>query len=585
MKKIYLFLALTALASASLAAQGCYETFRSEGIALARKQDYFNAINRFWAALITCTADTPRNHDLVDQIKDAQARWVRDLENSVQREKKAYQEAVAAREQAERAKIAEEVARKAAETNERIAKEKGQRAETLRLTLLADLVRERGKKTDALLLSYLAMQLSSADIDPAVKRAFARAVRDSFTEPFFGSNANITGLQYFNNGRNLLVQAADRSMFVLQPGKAAPVFIPDLGTAGISTSEKTPWILSWRTDPRARLWHADGTPAATLEGHTETIRAAVFSPDGSKIATASRDNTARIWDLQGKPLAVLSGHTGNVYAVQFSPDNRFLLTRASDGTARLWDISGNSLGVIALENNYLYEARLSPTGKSVVALFADGSASLWSTAGKQLRVLSAPSPDVTIKGFDFIGPQADIALQSSDHKIRRYDADGKLLGTIDHPVPMQGFAASADGKILISWAADRLLRLWDEKGQLLQELPGHQGAVTNAVFLGERGNVLSTSKDGIAKLWDQKGNILGEWPLGIGSPVPARFSADGQSIVLVNNDGKSVSRSPFPEDTYRQLGASDPLTTETVARLISAYNVELFEALTNKKGK
>ena len=205
MKKILLILALTALALAPLAAQTCYDDLRKEGLDFVRKQDYANAINSFWAALITCP-NKPANNDLIQQIKETQARWVRSLENIIQSEKQARQEAVVAKEQAERAKTAEEVARKAAETNEKLAKEKGQRAETLRLTLLADVVRQRGNKADALLLAYLAMELSGADIGPLVKRAFGEAVRDSFTEAFYNSNANLTNLQYFNNARHLLVQ-------------------------------------------------------------------------------------------------------------------------------------------------------------------------------------------------------------------------------------------------------------------------------------------------------------------------------------------------------------------------------------------
>jgi WD40 repeat protein len=52
----------------------------------------------------------------------------------------------------------------------------------------------------------------------------------------------------------------------------------------------------------ARLWDRDGKPLATLE-HTSPVNSAVFAPDGSRILTASDDNTARLWDRDGKPLA------------------------------------------------------------------------------------------------------------------------------------------------------------------------------------------------------------------------------------------------------------------------------------------
>ncbi len=64
------------------------------------------------------------------------------------------------------------------------------------------------------------------------------------------------------------------------------------------------------------MWDLSGrSPTATvLEGHTDWVLSAAFSPDGRRVVTASRDNTARVWDLSGpRPTAiVLEGHTGTV---------------------------------------------------------------------------------------------------------------------------------------------------------------------------------------------------------------------------------------------------------------------------------
>ena len=43
-----------------------------------------------------------------------------------------------------------------------------------------------------------------------------------------------------------------------------------------------------------------------LRGHEGAVRHAAFSPDGSHILTASRDNTTRLWDAaNGAEIAVL----------------------------------------------------------------------------------------------------------------------------------------------------------------------------------------------------------------------------------------------------------------------------------------
>ena len=87
------------------------------------------------------------------------------------------------------------------------------------------------------------------------------------------------------------------------------------------------------------LWSpADGARLMALRGHEDWVLALAYAPDGTRIATGSRDGTAKIWDARGGELLwTLAGHAEDVRSVEFSPDGARLVTASGDRSAKIWD--------------------------------------------------------------------------------------------------------------------------------------------------------------------------------------------------------------------------------------------------------
>lgn len=557
----------------------CYHDLRAEGVRLMQQKNYGEASSRFWAALITCP-EKPANNDLSDLIQQCQASWVRDLEKSVQQQKEAYQTALAAQREAEAAKVSEEKARKEAEANAALARERGIKAESLRLALLSDMIRQKGRTSDALVLAYLALQMAGPDTSGVMMRAFGEAVRDSMTNTLFSSPNAAEYLQQVAGGQILLLKTAGGPFYIIKqantPGATARVVQLEAGFTHVVAAPAGDLFVAWGSGNTARLIDAGGAAVATLSGHTEAIRCAAFSPDGKQIATGSRDNSARIWDRGGKLLATIGAHQGNVLEVVFSPDGAALFTRSADGSVSAWDTQGAPIAGFNAEDKLLRRATLSPDGKWLAAVFSDGSATFWHAGGARLRDLNN-GRDKIQGAFQFAQNAPFAAVRQGIQEIGIWSDEGNLLQTLRHPAQVSGFCIGPDGAHLLTWAKDRVARLWDAGGTLLHEFRGHQQEIISAEMSADHKFILTSSKDGTAKLWDNNGNILSEWITGAGAP--AQFSADNPGVLLALDNGRTLAFSPFPADVYGQMDRGAILSSEPAGRLLHEFNVQFSNEL------
>ncbi len=114
---------------------------------------------------------------------------------------------------------------------------------------------------------------------------------------------------------------------------------------------------------------ATGQVLATLEGHTDSVHTATFSPDGSRLVTSSSDKTARLWDAAtGRQIVVLEGHTSGVLDAAFSADGGTIATVSDDRTVKLWNAStGQEVATLDWPWGSIGFLAFTPDGKRLLA--------------------------------------------------------------------------------------------------------------------------------------------------------------------------------------------------------------------------
>lgn len=208
-------------------------------------------------------------------------------------------------------------------------------------------------------------------------------------------------------------------------------------------------------DCTARLWDVEtGEEVKSFLGHGALVHTALFSPDGERVLTASRDYRAILWDVKtGKPLFVLSD-LPYPPPIAFSPNGDTLLgLRTGDRRLRLWDAtSGDEMLVIHAGDRFFRSATFSPNGQLILTGYSDGATITWNAeTGEQVRVFKGHTGEVIAALFAFGG--ARIFTGSRDSTVRLWDAEtGNELDRFRHPGPVNSLLISSDGsRALTKW--------------------------------------------------------------------------------------------------------------------------------------
>jgi len=302
----------------------------------------------------------------------------------------------------------------------------------------------------------------------------------------------VESVAFSPNGRQVLASAAQVvKIWNFETGALLLSLRPDPDTTFNSAafSPNGTRVVTASTGGTFTVWNAAQGKKLLQKSGLSRFAKAEFSPDGKQVVTAGDDATVAIWDAKtGVKQKELKDHYGHVETAKFSPDGSYVVTAGRDGYVRVYNATTGKLRASKREdvncNEVTFSAEFSPDGRQVVTASTSGYATVWDVGGdgpQERRKLEA--------GHEEVGPWKLVAYVNSaafSPKVRS----------------RPGCCVFRGGERVLTASSDGTARMFDtETGELLKTFKGHASKVSSAVFSPDGSKIVTASYDGTVKVW------------------------------------------------------------------------------------
>ena len=390
-------------------------------------------------------------------------------------------------------KIAQQLARKETSLT-RTAVHERRRAESARRR--AQLSAHAAKQSAAIAKHNLVIaqqQKHEADVSKAAAQRNAQALRRSLVRQ-----------------KRLRVRAVDaelaarRQARIAKVGRLIATAEKDLAVDAVKSVENALAASRLELTPRVEDALRDSLGQlhvlAILDGGGGPVNAAVFSHDGSLVATAAESGAVRIFDARTHARRAAFDLGAPADVLQFSPDDTKLAVGTAGRRAVLYDLATGRIQTL-VHGGPVRDLAFAGAGRYLITASSDLSVRIWDVDSGDLlqRIVGTASQEQLAVAPD----GTEFAVRGRGQSVGRIYAvpGGSLLGTVTQPGELTALAFSPDGRYLVT-TGRRNGFVWNAANfSPASQLVGHEAAITDVTFTPD-GHVVTSSIDTSARVWD-----------------------------------------------------------------------------------
>lgn len=255
------------------------------------------------------------------------------------------------------------------------------------------------------------------------------------------------------------------------------------------------------------LWDVESETPTFILRQDETIRAAAFSPDGTRLAIVDFAGGIRLLDPKtGAVTLSLPKQKDMVNSVTFTPKGDKLLTGGFDETLKTWNPStGELLHTVKLPGEGVTMVAVSPNGNRIAATTWPGKVHVWDRRMNERFVANITNSGEIAETVTFSPDGKSLVTGGWDGALTIWNVRGFgiLRNLAPHQSPVMNTIYSPDGQLLISSASDGRLRVFDPNtGALSDVLDAHRGLFAGLSFSPDGKRLATTAWDRKVLIWD-----------------------------------------------------------------------------------